>query len=129
MDRIADILSDQTRSWSGNPPAQDDEIQKLVNAAGIELPAAYIELLRYCNGGQGDLGLPPLLLQLYPAAYVAELAEDSFYQSEFPEYFFFGSNGGLEMIAFDTTRIPFAVVMIDPIAGKESAFEIASDTA
>jgi hypothetical protein len=41
---------------------------------------------------------------------------------------FFGSNGGLESIAFDL-RVgpPWPIVMIDQIAGPESAKEIAAN--
>jgi len=44
----------------------------------------------------------------------------------FPTFMFFGSNGGLESIAFDL-RVgpPWPIVMIDQIAGPESAKEIA----
>ncbi len=45
-----------------------------------------------------------------------------------PDFFVFAGNGGLESIAFDLRNgPPFPVVMIDPIAGPESAEQIAPD--
>lgn len=44
---------------------------------------------------------------------------------EFPNFVFFGSNGGHEMIAFDRASETHPIVMVDPIAGPESAVEIA----
>jgi hypothetical protein len=49
---------------------------------------------------------------------------------QFPSFLFFGSNGGLELLAFDLrSGPPWPIVMIDPIAGPESAEEIAPDLA
>jgi len=45
----------------------------------------------------------------------------------YPGLLFFGSNGGLERIAFDmrSSRPPWPIVMIDPVAGNDSAVPIA----
>ena len=68
--------------------------------------------------------------QLYPVQYAIELLNDEHYRKEFPHYFFFGSDGGLEQVALDLSQPePFPVVIIDPIDGPESAIEIAPDMA
>ena len=49
---------------------------------------------------------------------------------QFPTFMFFGSNGGLESIAFDI-RVgpPWRIVTVDQVAGAESATAIAPSMA
>jgi hypothetical protein len=49
---------------------------------------------------------------------------------QFPSFMLFGSNGGVEYLAFDL-RVgpPWPVVMIDAVAGPETAEQIAPDMA
>lgn len=130
MHSIADILNQPGRDWSPDPPASEDAIHKLASAAKLALPEEYFSLLRYCNGGEGALGVEPYWLVLYPIAEVIDLNEHEFYRDEFPELFFIGGNGGGELLALQTARPrPWPIVMIDPIAGLESTEVVAASMA
>ncbi len=116
------------RDWTPNPPATDIIIEKLVKAVDVELPNEYLGILRKYNGGEGDLALPPMWLQLWSVDEVIENYENDFYKTEFPGCFFFASNGGMESIAIrKTDSNKLDIVMIDPIAGIKSAESIAHD--
>jgi hypothetical protein len=68
-----------------------------------------------------------LWLQLYPVNDCIELCHaNQWVLDKFPTFMFFGSNGGLESIAFDLrSGPPWRIAEIDQIAGPESAMEIA----
>lgn len=111
---VADILREPGRDWTPNPPADEGELAELRDFAPVELPAEYIELLRYCDGGYGELDAPPLLFDMDSIAESVEHNEAFHSQGCFTEFWFIGSNGGLEAIAFDLRAgPPCAVVMID----------------
>ena len=94
------------------------------------MPEEYLELLRFSNGGEGDLALLPLLFVLFDVDEVLKMLSDRFYRDEFHDFLSFGGNGGLEQIAFALRKgEPYPIVMIDLIAGSESAVEIAPDMA
>ena len=80
----------------------------------MELPTEYVDLLRYCDGGYGELDAPPLLFQMDSISESVEHNEVFQRDGFFSRFWFIGSNGGLEAIAFDL-RIgpPYPVVMID----------------
>lgn len=111
--------------WRPEPPATDADLAKLGGFVS-DLPKDLLEFLGRSNGGEGALGLPPMWLQLYSCERLRQIHDDEFYRTEFPEYLFFASNGGLEMIAFDRAN-EYCVVMIDTIAGTESAVRIADN--
>ena len=125
MSFIAEWLNEPERNWNGLPSASEEEVKDLKNSIEIELPEEFLDLLRFSNGGEGDIALPPLIFILDNTQEIIGLQKDEFYKNEFPNYLFFGGNGGLEMIAFDLRKKPYSIVMIDPIAGEESAIEIA----
>jgi SMI1 / KNR4 family (SUKH-1) len=128
---VRDILCQSRREWNAKPPASEIEIALLESRARAKLPPEYLDLLRFSNGGEGPLNLPPLWFQLYAVNDCIELCHgDGWVLKEFPNFIFFGSNGGLESIAFDL-RIgpPWPIVMIDQIAGPESAKEVAPNMA
>src|SRR5215470_16204689 len=114
------------RDVSGMRKTQRTDIALLVFKAKIELPSEYLDLLRFSNGGEGPLTLPPLYFQLYGVQECIDLCLNQEIRDRFPTLVFFGSNGGLESIAFDLrTGPPWRIVMVDEIAGAESAEEIA----
>jgi len=122
------LATDPGRDWTPRPGASDDQIAQLLAVAPWPVPDALLALLRYANGGAGELALAPCWFVLDPV----ELIVDSFHDPELVEQFagfcFFGGNGGLERIALDCrSGPPFPVVMIDPIAGPDSAEAIAPD--
>ena len=96
-------------------------------ASPLPLPDELLEFLRFSNGGEGPLALAPLIFVLDNVERIVQSFDDPFLLEEFPDFLFFGGNGGLETIAFDTRggMTPWPVVMIDQIAGPESAVTIA----
>lgn len=126
--KVAEILNQPNRNWTSEPPASDDDILRLIQTYEVSLPEAYLDLLRYANGGVGELALPPRLFYLYNINEVIGMLGNEFYREGFPNFFFFGGNGGLELLAFDLRQgMPYPIVMIDPIAGAKSALQIAPD--
>jgi len=127
---IPKVMSESNRHWDPKPPATEDAIRLVQQAAPQGLPPEYFQLLRYSNGGEGSLALPPLYFMLYSAEDSAEFNTDPRYSNLWPGQFTFGSNGGLERIAFDIGKpTPWPVIMFDPIAGMESSVVIAKDMA
>lgn len=125
MNFVSQLLSQPERNWHGFPPATKAEIDALVNSIKLELPQEFLDLLRFSNGGEGKIALPPLIFCLDKIQEIISLINDEFYQSQFPNFLFFGGNGNIEMIAFDLRKQHYSIAMIDPIAGEESAIEIA----
>ena len=127
---ITSILTRPGRIWQAQPPAGEAAIDKLRQAVPVPLPEEYIDLLRVSNGGEGPIDLPPLYFQLYDAEYAGVLNRDSAQRDSYPGFFVFGSNGGLESMAFDQReQAPWPIVLFDPIAGTESAEIIATNMA
>ncbi|OQW61047.1 MAG: hypothetical protein A4S17_09815 [Proteobacteria bacterium HN_bin10] len=102
------------RDWHARPGASDDAVQHLVDAISIELPAAYLALLKLTNGGEGPLSRQPYHLQLDAAETVVETAISGRLEEFFPGFLIIGSNGGGEYIALDA-RAPdgLPVVALD----------------
>jgi hypothetical protein len=131
LDRpISQLLSEARREWQSKPGADEGEITELCKLAPFELPKEYLDLLRFCNGGYGELDAPPLLLSLDSIEESVHYNEDESRKKFFRDFWFIGGNAGLEMIAFDLRGgPPWPIVMIDPIAGPESAEKIAENMA
>jgi len=124
--KVRDILQQPGREWHAEAPAAEIDVAVLVSKAKVELPSEYLDLLRLSNGGEGPLALPPLCFQLYAVKECINLCLNQEILKRFPTLLFFGSNGGLESIAFDLREgPPWRIVMVDQIAGAESAEEIA----
>ncbi len=125
---ISVILKEPAREWSPKAPADEDEIAELRELVPFDLPAEYIELLRYCDGGYGELDAPPLLFHMDSIAESVEHNETWRKQGQYTGFWFIGGNGGLETIGFDLrTGPPWPIVAIDRIAGDDSAQRIAAD--
>jgi hypothetical protein len=125
---IFKLLQESNRIWTPKAPADEVEIAELQKQVPFELPEEYIELLRYCNGGYGELNAPPLLFQMDSIA--ESLDHNLMWRKEenFTDFWFIGGNGGMETIGFDLRGgSPLPLVMIDCIAGEESAQQIAVD--
>ena len=122
------LLTEPHREWFSRPPASEEAIEQLQHAAPGVLPKEYVALLRYSNGGEGPLGLPPLYFSLYEAEYATEFNRNADQRELYPGHFVIGSNGGLETIAFDTRASePWPIVMYDAVAGTESDVTIAKN--
>jgi hypothetical protein len=125
---VETLLTEPHRKWSRCPPASEAAIERLRQAASGTIPLEYIALLRYSNGGEGPLALPPLWFMLYDAEHVAKVNQSADQREQFPGFFVLGSNGGLETIAFDTRASEsWPIIAYDGIAGAESAMTIAKD--
>jgi hypothetical protein len=101
----------------------DAVIRALATSAPIDLPDIYLEFLRNSNGAAGNLGLEPGYVVFWRAEEVLE-HNAGYKVTEFaPGFFGFGSNGGGELLAFDTRGAkPWPVVMIPmiPMDPKEA---------
>jgi hypothetical protein len=88
-----------------------------------------LDLLRFSNGGEGPVALPPLVFVLDDVDFIIDCLKAPSTAQLYPGLLFFGSNGGLERIGFDTRGAapPWPVVMMDPVAGVESVVTIARD--
>jgi hypothetical protein len=103
--------------WRSVGPAPEEDLKKLRRAFHAPLPEAYFELLRFSNGGEGELGAAPGWFAPWPAADVMHFNRIYEVQERLPGLIGFGSNAAAEMFAFDTRRtqpwpvlaIPFAV--------------------
>src|SRR5882724_8625046 len=99
---VRDILCQDEREWIPKEPASDADIAQLTERVQRELPTEYIELLRFSNGGEGPLALPPRYFALYSVKDCIALFHDNRHINEqFPSFMLFGGNGGIEYLAFD----------------------------
>ena len=128
MNDIADMLSVAGREWRQVDGASEQEISMLRSELPFDPPLEYLEFLRYSNGGEGELALEPLWFQLFDVSFAIKLWKDESYRDEYPDLFFFGSNGGMESIAFDMSQpSPWPIVMVDCVAGLESLVKISEN--
>ena len=118
------------REWHGVAGASDEALGRLQAACPRELPASYVALLSFSNGGEGPLPVQPLWVCLDSAETVSEALVKSTHEEFFPGFFVFGSNGGGEYLALDMRKAaPFPVVSIDMtnIDLRESVMTVATD--
>ncbi|MBA3946757.1 MAG: SMI1/KNR4 family protein [Herpetosiphonaceae bacterium] len=99
---LHELISDPTALWERCPPASEAAIQALVEHVGVQLPDEYLALLRYSNGGEGELGIEPLWFSIFPAEEVLQSNQDHALATYLPGYLAFGSNLGLEILLFNT---------------------------
>ena len=121
MINIAEILKDAV--WDTKEPAKHESIKSLVANVGKDLPSEYLALLRYSDGGEGNLDIDPGWLQLWSSEEVLEHNRGYEIAENMPGFFGFGSSGGGELLAFDTRfGKPWKVVMIPfiPMSAKEA---------
>lgn len=117
-----------TKYWNPQSPATDRDIEKLTQLVDFDLPQSYLTMLKRFNGGKGELALSPMWLQLWSVNEVLEYYNSESHLREFPDYFFFASNGGVETIAMHKSSTgSMEIVMIDAIAGIQSVEVIAKD--
>lgn len=101
------------REWFKIDEAPPAELQSLRSAAPVHLPAGYLGLLSYTNGGEGPLPVSPYWLCLYPAAEVVAIAGEP-KDPALGHLFVIGGNGGGEAIALDLRAPkPHPVVAFD----------------
>jgi hypothetical protein len=131
LDRpVSNLLREPGRNWTPWPPASEAAIERLQKRVPFDLPEEYIDLLRFCEGGDGDLDLPPLMFRM--DSIDESISHNDVWKREgvYSGFWFFGGNGGGDSIAFDL-RVgpPHPMVMIDCIAGDDSAVRMAANIA
>ena len=113
--------------WRRGAPAAPTAVDALAQRYP-GLPAAYLAFLRVEDGSEGDLAVEPGWIQLWPAAEVGELNDGYEVAASLPGFVGFGSNGGGELLAFDTRAAPWRVCMVPFVPmGAAEALEIAAD--
>lgn len=117
------------RDWRRLTGATVEELSHVRAAAPKGLPERYLDLLAFSNGGEGSSGIQPFHLQLDSADVVVETINGANHGlAELHGFMIFGSNGGGEYLAFDTRGVgPWPIVMIDMVAGVDSAEVVAPD--
>lgn len=117
------------RDWFKLGGATPEELARLDAVVPDGLPALYLELLAFSNGGEGPLPINPYNFCLDSAMTVTEAIESANHgQANLQGFLIFGGNGGGEYIAFDIrAKIPWPIVAIDMVAGGDSAEVIAPD--
>ncbi len=126
---VVEIIQDSSAKWTRAAPASEEALHDLTAHIGITLPDEYVAFLRMSNGGEGELGVEPGWFQIWPAEQVIQLNAGYGTPSFAVGFIGFGSNGGGEMIAFDTRGIaPWPIVMI-PFVGMspELAEQVATE--
>jgi hypothetical protein len=115
--------------WRSVGPASEEDLKKLRRAFQAPLPDGYVELLRFSNGGEGELGAAPGWFAPWPAADVMHFNRIYEVPERLPGLIGFGSNGAAEMFAFDTRRKqPWPVLAIPFVADDvEQATWVAKD--
>lgn len=113
--------------WRRGAPADPAAVERLA-VRYPELPSAYLAFLRVEDGSEGDLAVQPGWIQLWPAAEVEELNVGYEVSASLPGFLGFASNGGGELLAFDTRTTPWRVCMVPFIPMDEAeAVKIATD--
>lgn len=115
--------------WRRAPPASEAAIQKLLVDCGLNLPRAYLDHLRWSNGGEGDLALEPGWVCFWSTEEVVESNIDYEVAEYLPGFFGFGSNGGGELLAFKVEASePWPIYMVPFVPmEKEAAYIIAKN--
>ncbi|HEX6533710.1 MAG TPA: SMI1/KNR4 family protein [Gemmatimonadaceae bacterium] len=113
--------------WRAGAAAAPESVAALVTAFP-GLPAAYLEFLRSSSGAEGDLGVHPGWIQLWPAEQVIEYNAMYGIAEHLPGFVGFASNGGGELLAFDSRVAPWRVCMVPCVpTAEEEAVQIAPD--
>jgi hypothetical protein len=127
---ISEVAKSNARKWMPAGPASENAIASLVRDLGFDLPADYLEFLRFSNGGCGDIPVQPWCFDsLWTAEELIGCNRDYEVARYCPGFFGIGSSGGGEMFAFDMRGPqPWPVVVV-PFIGMEtdSALLVAPD--
>ena len=96
------LIKDTKRKWQRCSPAKPEALLALKGASEVKLPEDYLTFLSLSNGGEGEIPVQPLWFQIWPAEMVLEHNKGYEVSVNLPGFWAFGSNGGGEMLAFDT---------------------------
>ncbi len=101
-------------TWHPKAPAADTVIARLISDSPMQLPEAYIELLRVSNGGYADLSASPWAIDFWAAENVLRLNQEYRVDQNALNFLAFGSNLGEEVLAFDKRKGPRSGVYLLP---------------
>jgi hypothetical protein len=102
------------REWFKNEGASEEAVSRLSAVAPLPLPASYLRLLRYINGGEGPLPVEPWSFCLDTAELAADTEQIGAMKEFFPNLFVIGTSGGGDAIALDASApAPHPVVQFD----------------
>ncbi|MDQ4122755.1 MAG: SMI1/KNR4 family protein [Acidobacteriota bacterium] len=120
-------LEIKSDSWTCEPPASEAEIQNLVSHFGSNLPNEYLDLLRFCNGGEGDLALEPVLFRLWSTDEVIEANQDLQVSEFLPGFVMFGGDGANELFGFRLDASDTKIYMIPMIVMSEEDAKVVAE--
>ena len=94
-EQIRSLLLDPSLRLLDSPsPAEPGALASLVRDAPMQLPDDYLRLLAVADGIQGDLGMAPGWVMLWPAGAVTAGNRYCDVLRRHPGYFGFGTSGG-----------------------------------
>ena len=110
---IVSLLGDFNR----NDPLTQAEYDAFMSKFRGHLPQKYVDFLRIANGGEGFVGNESYVI-LWKLNDLLDLNESYDVQEYAPGLLLFGSDGGGEAFAFNTTEKPWGIVQV-PFVGME----------
>lgn len=109
------------RKWLRYPPASSETVQAFVRKIGVDFPHDYLAFLRHSNGGEGSLSIAPGWFMVYSVESTLQVQKELEIASYLPGYFIFGSNGGGELLVFNThEKQPWKVYYVPAIGMEET---------
>lgn len=106
-------LVSRSGEWTLRAPASTKALASLRASVGFELPAAYLDLLRVSNGGEGDLAADPYWVELFTTEEVMPASEQLNTQELAPGFLCIGT-AGVELVALDLRHATPCPVVILP---------------
>src|SRR5262249_49133489 len=115
-------------SWNPAPPATKESVELAEQCLKLTFPDVYKDFLCYSNGGEGDLPIQLGLVRFWSADELADANADYEVEQWIPGFIGIGSNGGGEMIAFDTRQECWGVYLVPFVPMDEAeALPLAPD--
>ncbi|HEY4216448.1 MAG TPA: SMI1/KNR4 family protein [Gemmatimonadaceae bacterium] len=120
---------DHRAVWRAGIPAIAAELETLATRYP-GLPREYLAFLRAEDGSEGELGIDPGWIQFWPAATVAARNGEYKIAELLPRFIGFASDGGGELLAFDTRTSHWTIYRVPFVPMDEcEAIEVATDFA
>lgn len=114
-------LQNVLQSFVRNPGVAPDTLNKVLASLNFAPPNDYLDTQSYANGAEGFVG--GAYLHLYPITELDSLNK-ALGTAEFaPDLWIFGSSGGGEAFAFDTTAAPVSIVQV-PFIPMDRQYEV-----
>lgn len=115
-----------------NPPASDEDIERLEEVMGLPVPPVYALLLRYSNGGEWPIDLEPFTFVMFDVDTIITNLTGTDFTEAYPGFLPIGGDGMSEYIALDLNLEDEAgprVVAIDALEeNPETAIYPVADT-